>query len=171
HELWTAAINERVRRPGPIASTASRDIDERRLGSAAATSGCASRYARLPGQPLRETEVVAIETGHVLAGDDGQAAVERGCETDVRLVHQETNARVAIALNDVARTIGGGIDDDEQLEIREGLCQNGVDRRAEKRLVVVRRQQNSHARRHAATLPRRARTHGQSKQPCAREPL
>src|SRR5882672_4434890 len=81
----------------------------------------------------------------------------RAAGSDVRLVHEETNARAAVALDDVARAIGGGIDDDEQLEVGEGLSQNGVDRggRNGSSLYVANRTVMRGAT--AATLERRSR--------------
>ena len=88
-------------------------------------------------EPSWQADIVGIERGDELPPRHRQAPVARTDHAQVAFIAHNHKPRVAIAGQYARRGVGGGVVDDDQLEVREGLTQHAIDRLRQIRRGVI----------------------------------
>jgi hypothetical protein len=116
-------------------------VDEGHVAEGQARSIAESAHHAL--KPFGVEGVVGVEDGQEVAPGQAQALVEGGVGALVVVMAQGAQARIADRLDGIPGAVPGGVVDDDQLQVAEGLGQDAVQGIDDVGLVVEGR--NDHA--------------------------
>src|SRR6266478_6477330 len=107
-------------------------------------------------QALRQTHVVRVHSGYVLAGCHIQTEVQTGRQSEVGLVAHQADPGVDIGTNDLRSVIRRAVVDDNKFKIFQGLTKDTVDSFTQILLSIMDRHQDRYSGSHKLSLPARS---------------